>query len=61
MTAVAGGMRTPFLLDRFVDVDPGVLQDPYNVAETIRSVLTQPEETVIPRGMVLATRETSKP
>jgi len=24
---VSGGMRTPFILDRFPDVDPGVLQD----------------------------------
>src|SRR5436190_896966 len=31
---IAGGMRTPFILDRFPDVDPGVLQDPRNVAET---------------------------
>ena len=30
---IAGGMRTPFLLDRFSDIDPGVLQDPANVAE----------------------------
>src|SRR5205085_4678764 len=48
---VAGGMRTPFLLDRFPDLDPGVLQDPANVAETIRFVLTLPDETVIPEVM----------
>src|SRR5205807_3028249 len=41
---IAGGMRTPFILDRFPDVDPGVLQDPRNVAETIKFVLTQPDE-----------------
>jgi NAD(P)-dependent dehydrogenase (short-subunit alcohol dehydrogenase family) len=58
---VAGGMRTPFLLDRFPDLDPGVLQDPARVAETIRFVLTQPEETVIPEVMVLPMRETSWP
>ena len=29
---IAGGMRTPFLLDRFPDLDPGLLQDPANVA-----------------------------
>jgi NAD(P)-dependent dehydrogenase (short-subunit alcohol dehydrogenase family) len=58
---VAGGMRTPFLLDRFPDIDPGVLQDPVNVAETIRFVLEQPEETVIPEVMVLPMRETSWP
>ncbi|HJT77607.1 MAG TPA: SDR family oxidoreductase, partial [Gemmataceae bacterium] len=58
---VAGGMRTPFILDRFPDTDPGVLQDPKNVAETIRFVLTQPEESVIPEVMVLPMRETSWP
>ena len=58
---VAGGMRTPFLLDRFPDLDPGLLQDPRNVAETVRFVLTQPAETVIPEVMVLPMRETSWP
>src|SRR5205085_309447 len=50
---VAGGMRTPFLLDRFPDIDPQVLQDPLNVARAVRFVLLQPAETVIPQLMVL--------
>jgi NAD(P)-dependent dehydrogenase (short-subunit alcohol dehydrogenase family) len=58
---VAGGMRTPFLLDRFPDIDPGVLQDPANVAATIRFLLTLPDETVIPEVMVIPMRETSWP
>lgn len=58
---VAGGMRTPFLLDRFPDIDPGLLQDPKNVAETVRFVLCQPEGTVIPEIMVLPMKETSWP
>ncbi len=58
---VAGGMRTPFLLDRFPDIDPDVLQDPRNVAETIRFVLRQPAESVIPEVMVIPMRETSWP
>lgn len=58
---VAGGMRTPFLLDRFPDIDVNVLQDPKNVADTIRYVLMQPEETVIPEVMVLPMREKSWP
>ncbi len=58
---IAGGMRTPFLLDRFPDLDPEVLQDPRNVAATIRFVLSQPLETVIPEVMVLPMRETSWP
>jgi NAD(P)-dependent dehydrogenase (short-subunit alcohol dehydrogenase family) len=58
---VAGGMRTPFLLDRFPDIDQETLQDPRNVAQTVLSVLTLPEETVIPELMVLPMRETSWP
>ncbi len=58
---VAGGMRTPFILERFPDTDPGVLQDPRNVADTVRYVLCQPAETVIPEVMVLPMRETSWP
>ena len=58
---VAGGMRTPFLLERFPDLDLTTLQDPRNVAETVRFVLTQPPETVIPEVMVIPMRETSWP
>jgi NAD(P)-dependent dehydrogenase (short-subunit alcohol dehydrogenase family) len=58
---VAGGMRTPFLLDRFPDLDPGVLQDPANVAKTVRHLLTLPEESVIPEVMVIPMRESSWP
>jgi NAD(P)-dependent dehydrogenase (short-subunit alcohol dehydrogenase family) len=58
---VAGGMRTPFILERFPEVDPGLLQDPANVAATIRFVLELPDETVIPEVTVLPMRETSWP
>ena len=58
---IAGGMRTPFLLDRFPDIDVDTLQDPRNAAETIRFVLSQPDETVIPEIMVIPMRETSWP
>jgi NAD(P)-dependent dehydrogenase (short-subunit alcohol dehydrogenase family) len=58
---VAGGMRTPFLLDRFPDIDQETLQDPATVAETVRFVLTQPDETVIPEVMVIPMRESSWP
>lgn len=58
---VAGGMRTPFLLDRFPDIDPGVLQDPLNVARAVHFALTQPDETVVPEITVLPMRETSWP
>jgi NAD(P)-dependent dehydrogenase (short-subunit alcohol dehydrogenase family) len=56
-----GGMKTPFLLDRFPDIDPSVLQDPMNVAQAVKFVLTMPEETVIPEVMVIPMRESSWP
>ena len=58
---VAGGMRTPFLLERFPDIDPGILQDPANVAATVRFVLSLPAESVIPEVMVIPMREGSWP
>jgi NAD(P)-dependent dehydrogenase (short-subunit alcohol dehydrogenase family) len=58
---IAGGMRTPFLLDRFPDLDPAVLQDPKHVADTVAFLLTQPGETVVPEITVLPMRETSWP
>jgi len=56
-----GGMKTPFLLDRFPDIDPNVLQDPMNVAQAVKWVLTMPAETVIPEVMVIPMREGSWP
>ena len=62
VTAVlAGGMRTPFLLDRFPDIDVNTLQDPVNVAKAVKSVLLLPEQTVIPEIMVLPMQESSWP
>ncbi len=58
---ISGGMQTPFILERFPDVDPNLLQDPKNVAETIKYILCQPKETVIPEVMVIPMRETSWP
>jgi NAD(P)-dependent dehydrogenase (short-subunit alcohol dehydrogenase family) len=58
---IAGGMRTPFLLERFPDIDPSTLQDPANVARAIHDVLLLPEETVVPEITVLPMRESSWP
>jgi NAD(P)-dependent dehydrogenase (short-subunit alcohol dehydrogenase family) len=58
---VAGGMRTPFLLDRFPDIDVSTLQDPQNVARAVQAVLLLPDETVVPEITVLPMRETSWP
>src|SRR5690606_36659241 len=37
---IPGGMRTPFLLHRFPDIDVQLLQDPHNVARAVKFVLT---------------------
>lgn len=58
---VSGGMRTPFLLERFPDIDIRKLQPPENVARVVRFVLSQPPETVLPEIMVLPVQETSWP
>jgi NAD(P)-dependent dehydrogenase (short-subunit alcohol dehydrogenase family) len=58
---IAGGMQTPFILERFPDTPLDVLQDPKNVAETIKFVLCQPAASVIPEVMVVPMRETSWP
>jgi len=58
---IAGGMRTPFLLDRFPDIDVSTLQDPVNVAQAVKSVMLLPEQTVIPEVMVLPMKESSWP
>lgn len=58
---LAGGMRTPFILDRFPDTPLENLQDPVAVAETVRFLLDQPGDVVIPELMIVPMRETSWP
>ena len=58
---ISGGMRTPFLLDRFPDIPLENLQDPANVAEAVKFVLMQPEECCVPELMVIPKTETSWP
>jgi len=58
---IAGGMRTPFLLDRFPGLDADSLQDPADVADAIHSVLVLPPTTVVAELTVLPLRETSWP
>ena len=60
-TIFAGGMRTPFILDRFPEVPLDVLQDPHNVALAIRFALELPPTSVIPELTVLPLHETSWP
>ena len=56
---VVGGMRTPFLLDRFPDLDVSKLQDPMDAARAVASVLTQ--ESVIAEITILPMQESSWP
>ncbi|MCE3602058.1 SDR family oxidoreductase [Massilia sp. P8910] len=58
---IAGGMRTPFLLDRFPELDQATLQDPMNVAQAIRSLLLLPHESVVAEITVLPMQESSWP
>lgn len=58
---IAGGMRTPFLLERFPDIDPAVLQEPAAVARAVVDVLSMPGDSVIPEISVLPMGETSWP
>ena len=58
---VAGGMRTPFLLDRFPELDADSLQDPDDVARAIVAMLALPASAVVAELTILPMRETSWP
>lgn len=58
---VVGGMRTPFILERFPETPLENLQDPGNVAAAVRSAIELPPETVVPELMVVPMAETSWP
>lgn len=58
---IAGGMRTPFLLDRFPDINQALLQDPKDVAAEVTHLLSMEGDTVIPELMVIPSKETSWP
>lgn len=58
-TVIAGGMRTPFILERFPQTDPNKLQDPKYVAQTIAYVLSLPKEIVVPEIAIMPQGESS--
>lgn len=58
---VAGGMQTPFLLERFPDIDPAILQPPERVADTVVHILSMPPGSVVAEISVLPMGETSWP
>lgn len=58
---VAGGMRTPFITGRFPDADVSMLQEPSVVADTVRFVLTQPVQSLVPEVVVVHRTEPTWP
>jgi NAD(P)-dependent dehydrogenase (short-subunit alcohol dehydrogenase family) len=58
---IAGGMQTPFLLDRFPDIDTATLMEPAHVAEAVLFALTRPAGATIPELTVTSPLETSWP
>ena len=58
---VAGGMRTPFITERFPEADVSMLQEPAVVADTIRFVLTQPVHSLVPEVVVIPHQEPTWP
>ena len=59
IAVISGSLCTPFLFDRFPDIDQTTSQDLANLAHTVRLVLTRPAETLIPEIMARPMRETS--
>lgn len=58
---IPGGMRTPFILERFPETPLDKLQDPVNVANAVKYVLSQPDDVIVPEMMVLPLQESSWP
>ncbi|WP_258028992.1 SDR family oxidoreductase [Streptomyces fradiae] len=58
---VAGGMETPFIMDRFPDSDVSMLQSPDVVADAVMYALSVPEGSVAGEIVVVPRREPSWP
>ncbi|ORT55974.1 SDR family oxidoreductase [Streptomyces sp. CB03238] len=58
---IAGGMETPFILERFPDADVSMLQSPDIVADTVLYALSVPEGSVVPELVVVPRKEPSWP
>lgn len=54
------GMQASFLLDRFSDPDPTKLQEPQNVADIIRFILSHSTKTILLEIVALPLKEPSK-
>ncbi|MEI7031809.1 SDR family oxidoreductase [Streptomyces pratensis] len=58
---IAGGMETPFVLERFPDADTSKLQSPDIVADTLLYALSVPVGSVVPELVVVPRSESSWP
>ncbi|WP_394429485.1 SDR family oxidoreductase [Streptomyces sp. SGAir0957] len=58
---IAGGMETPFILERFPDADVSMLQSPDIVADTVLYALSVPAGSVVGELVVVPRREPSWP
>ncbi|MCP9946990.1 hypothetical protein LUX12_22750 [Streptomyces somaliensis] len=58
---VAGGMETPFIMDRFPETDVSMLQSPDIVADAVLYALSVPEGSVAGEIVVVPRREPSWP
>ncbi|OAH12693.1 SDR family oxidoreductase [Streptomyces jeddahensis] len=58
---IAGGMETPFVLERFPDADTSKLQSPDIVADTVLYALSVPAGSVVPELVVVPRSEPSWP
>ena len=58
---ICGGMRTPFILERFPDTPLENLQEPANVARTLRCLVEADHDSVVPEISIMPLGETSWP
>ncbi|MCK8678815.1 SDR family oxidoreductase [Streptomyces lichenis] len=58
---IAGGMETPFILERFPDADTSMLQSPEIVADTVLYALSVPAGSAVGELVVVPRREPSWP
>ncbi|MFD5102841.1 SDR family oxidoreductase [Streptomyces albidochromogenes] len=58
---IAGGMETPFIMERFPDADTSMLQSPDIVADTVLYALSVPAGSAVSELVVVPRREPSWP
>ena len=58
---VSGGIRTPFITERFPDIDVDTLQDPQIVADAVVFALLLPPTSHVPELVIMPMRDPSYP